>query len=314
MNQENIVMKKTSLLSKMLSFFIVFIIGAIVESIIQIISVIIYLLPKMSMDEINKILNDSEQLTNYIYGNNILTLISLFSTIAFIVVTIIWCIKVEKHTLDYMGFKKKNILKNYCIGLIIGYIMFSLVVIFEMITGSLKFNGFNNFNFMSVILLILFFVGFIIQSASEEILTRGYLLNNIKSQHKVVTAIIVSSFVFGILHIFNDGFSIIPLINISLVGIFFGLYYLCFNNIWGVCAVHGMWNFAQGNIYGIKVSGTNVGESIINTTQVARKELLNGGSFGAEGGLITTFVLIISIILLYYYMTKKKKLIIQDLK
>lgn len=314
MKQENEVVKKTSLLSKILIFFAVLYMGLIIESTIQTIFVVISLSFKMNIEDIIKILSDSELLIKYIYSNNFLTLVTLFSTIGLILATLFWSIKVEKHTLDYMGFKKKNIFKNYCIGLIVGFIMFSLVVIFEMITGSLKFNGFNSFNFMSMILLILFFIGFIIQSASEEILTRGYLLNNVKSQHKVVTAILVSSFVFSVLHIFNEGFSIIPFINISLVGIFFGLYYLCFNNIWGVCAVHAIWNFAQGNVYGIKVSGTNVGESIINTIQVEGKEILNGGNFGAEGGLITTFVVIIAILILYYFMTKKKKLMLEDLK
>ena len=211
-----------------------------------------------------------------------------------------------------MGLKKKNILKNYLIGLLVGFIMFSMVVLIEFITGSLKFNGFNSFNIITIVLVLLFFIGFMIQSASEEILVRGYFFNSIKSQHKTIVAILVSSLTFGLLHVFNSGFNFIPFINIVLIGIFFALYYFCFDNLWEVCAVHAIWNFSQGNIYGIKVSGISIDYSIINTIQVEGHDILNGGNFGAEGGLVTTFVIVVSIILLYFYMIKRKKLIFGD--
>lgn len=306
MNQENQLVKRTSLLSKILIFFVVLYMGLLIESVIQMIFIVISLLSKMNVGNIIKILSDDKLLTDYIYGSYFLTLVSLFSTIGLILATIFWCIKIDKHSFEYIGLKKENIFKNYGIGFLVGFIMFSSVFVLEIITGCLKFDNFNTFNILSIILLILFFIGFIIQSASEEIICRGFFLNNIKSQHGVLLGLIISSVLFSLMHIFNGGFSIIPLINIFLVGIFFGLYYLSTKNLWGVCAAHGIWNFAQGNIYGIKVSGISLGNSIINSLQVEGRELLNGGKFGAEGGLITTIVLVVSILILLLYMKKKK--------
>ncbi len=312
MKQEVIEEKETSLLSKVLYFILVFFLSSYIQSIIQIIPIAIYLFFNLDLKSAEKILSDSSKLNEFFNGDCIVTLIILFSTIAIIITTIIWCTKVEKRSLDFMGFKKNNILKNYLIGLLVGFIMFSMVVIIEIITGSLKFNGFNSLSIIPIMIILLFFIGFIIQGASEEILIRGYFFSNIKSQHKTIVAVLISSLTFSLLHIFNSGFNFIPFINILLVGIFFALYYFCFDNLWGACAVHSIWNFAQGNIYGIKVSGINTFYSVFNTTQVEGHDLLNGGIFGAEGGLVTTFVIIASIIILYCYMIKKNKSIFGD--
>lgn len=306
MNQNKAVEKKTSLLVKILIFFVVFYIGLTIESIIQTIFIVISLFSKMNVQDILKILSDPKLLTDYIYGSYFLTVVTLFSTIGIILATIFWCIKIDKHSFEYMGIKKGNILKKYGIGLLVGFAMFSSVFILEIITGCLKIDNFNSFSIISIIIFILFFFGFVVQSASEEIICRGFLLNNIKSQHGALLGLIISSLLFSLIHIFNGGFSIIPFINIFLVGIFFGLYYLCTNSLWGVCAIHGIWNFSQGNIYGIEVSGISIKNSIINSLQVEGKTLLNGGKFGAEGGLITTSVLIISILILLLYVKKKK--------
>ena len=293
MKQEVIEEKKTSLLSKVLYFILVFFLSSYIQSIIQIIPIAIYLFFNLDLKSAEKILSDSSKLNEFFNGDCIVTLIILFSTIAIIITTIIWCTKVEKRSLDFMGFKKNNILKNYLIGLLVGFIMFSMVVIIEIITGSLKFNGFNSLSIIPIMIILLFFIGFIIQGASEEILIRGYFFSNIKSQHKTIVAVLISSLTFSLLHIFNSGFNFIPFINIA-------------------CAVHSIWNFAQGNIYGIKVSGINTFYSVFNTSQVEGHDLLNGGIFGAEGGLVTTFVIIASIIILYCYMIKKNKSIFGD--
>lgn len=294
--------------TQLLEFVGIFICANVLESIVLQIAVFISLYNKISIEEIEQLLNNSTELTNYIYGNDVLILVSLFSTISSIIVSIIYCTKHEKRTIESMGIKKQTIFKNYLIGLIVGFIMITLVVILEIITGSLKFNGLNSINITILFMLIMFLIGFLIQSASEEIMTRGYLLTSLGAKHKISMAILSSSLVFGLMHILNAGFSIIPLLNITLIGIFFSLYYICFDNIWGVCAMHGIWNFSQGNIYGISVSGIDISNSIFSTTQVVGKEIINGGSFGAEGGLITTFVILLSISILLFYMYKNNKI------
>ena len=144
-----------------------------------------------------------------------------------------------------------------------------------------------------------------LQGAFEEILTRGYLMVNIGAKHKTITALLISSIVFAVIHGMNSGVTVLSLINLVLVAIFFGLYIICFDNIWGACAIHSVWNFVQGNFYGIKVSGNDVLDSIFISTSIPGKELINGGVFGAEGGIANSIITVLAIVTLLMYMKKK---------
>ncbi len=57
-----------------------------------------------------------------------------------------------------------------------------------------------------------------------------------------------------------------------------------------------MWNFAQGNIFGVSVSGMDIMASVFSFAPTNEGELINGGTFGLEGGLAVTIVLILATI------------------
>jgi membrane protease YdiL (CAAX protease family) len=75
------------------------------------------------------------------------------------------------------------------------------------------------------------------------------------------------------------------------------VYLLKRGNIWGAGAIHSMWNFTQGNIFGIQVSGIDKLPSIFAFDASQSGELINGGAFGLEGGLAVTIVLALAIII-----------------
>ena len=108
-----------------------------------------------------------------------------------------------------------------------------------MLSGQLSF---ISITLSSIPIIIIFFLGFIVQGASEEFLCRGFLLNSIAAKNGIILGIILNSCLFGFLHIFNAGFSLLPLINIILVGVFFSVYAYRTDNIIGVCVIHYMWN------------------------------------------------------------------------
>ena len=76
-------------------------------------------------------------------------------------------------------------------------------------------------------------------------------------------------------------------------------------NIWLVSALHSVWNFAQGNFFGILVSGNDFGPTVLSTTFNASKTLINGGDFGLEGGLAVTTVLVIGTLLVLFVPSNK---------
>ena len=75
--------------------------------------------------------------------------------------------------------------------------------------------------------------------------------------------------------------------NLTLFGVFASVYFIKRGNIWGIGAIHSIWNFAQGHFYGIKVSGMDSSCSLLNSVFVDGKDLINGGNFGIIVNAVT---------------------------
>jgi len=267
--------------------------------VIQIIETAKLISSGMSPEEATTILENFVNTRTFMY-------ISLYATILESIVVILWCRFKEKRSLESLGFKRKNALRDYAIGMLIGFVMFSAVVGINILTGAMTIeSATENITLGTLGFILIFFIGFVFQGAFEEILFRGYLMVNIGAKHKMSTAIIISSIAFAIFHGANPGITLLSLINLALIAIFFALYIICFDNIWGACAIHSVWNFVQGNFYGISVSGLNVFESVFVSTSIPGKEFINGGAFGAEGGIATSIVNVLAIVILLIYMKKK---------
>jgi membrane protease YdiL (CAAX protease family) len=128
------------------------------------------------------------------------------------------------------------------------------------ILALIHFVGWENGNpllqgegvFLPIIVLLF---GFVVQGATEEILCRGWLMPILSARYNLWVGILVSSSLFGLLHAVNPGVTVFAVVNIVLVGIFFSLFALRQGSLWGVCALHSIWNWLQGNFFGFEVSG-----------------------------------------------------------
>lgn len=223
-------------------------------------------------------------------GGDRINLIMLFSTVITIFLVIIYCRFIEGRSLYSMGFGKKNAVYEYASGLLTGAVMFSSAVLLCWLTGTLEFNGVIVGN--SLGLVIIFFIAFLFQGMSEEVLLRGYLMISVAAKKPIIAAILLNSVIFALMHLANNGITLLPVINLVLYGIFASVYTLKSDNLWGTCAIHSVWNFAQGNIYGIAVSGIQINASVLSFTPTESNTIINGGSFGLEGGLAVTIVLL----------------------
>lgn len=220
-------------------------------------------------------------------------LIILFATVATIVGVFIYCRFAEGRKLSTLGFRRGKAGREYLVGLAIGALLFGAAVLICVVTQTLTYEGLA---YGSAGLIVVFFLGFLVQGMSEEVLLRSYFLVSLARKQNLIVAIIVSSLAFGALHLLNDGVSALAIINISLFGCFMAVYLLKRGSIWGVAAIHSMWNFTQGNIFGIQVSGMSKMESVFAFGATQGGELINGGAFGLEGGLAVTVVLAVALI------------------
>lgn len=229
-------------------------------------------------------------------------IVFLATSALYIVAAIIYCRCIEKRSLFSVGFNKRGIAAEYLLGLLTGALMIALPALICHITGCVSFSFDSS---ASPLVIVLFFIAFVLQGMGEEVLFRGYLMTSLTRRHNVWVAIIVSALTFSAFHIPNANFSIIAFINITLFGIFAGVFMLKRGSIWAVGAIHTAWNFLQGNIFGISVSGNPKFSSVLAASNAGFGSILSGGDFGLEGGLGVTVALLAALLIALMMPAKK---------
>ncbi len=228
-----------------------------------------------------------------IASSDIFMVSNLFATIAMTAVVILFCRLIQKRKPDTIGFTGKGAGKEYLIGLGVGFAMFSAAVLLSVVTGAIRIEGLSG-TFNAGIFL-LFTVGFMIQGMGEEVLCRGYVMVSVGRRYPMWVAVFTNAVIFAVLHLLNNGISVLAFINLVLFGVFASLYFIKRGNIWGIGALHSVWNLVQGNFWGLSVSGMGTECSVISSTMIEGKDIINGGAFGPEGGLGVSVVLVAGI-------------------
>lgn len=224
-----------------------------------------------------------------------------------ILIYFLWVKFVERRSIATMGFHLDGAFKKYIRGFLVGFLMIALSAIMLMLLGEVEVSkGDLIFNDISMVFGFLFMIiGWIIQGATEEIMMRGYALPVLGTKINIPVGILISSSIFGFLHLLNNGISPLAIINLILFGVFAAFYAMYEDSLWGVCALHSSWNWAQGNVFGFLVSGGgNMGGSIF-TFANRTETIVNGGAFGPEGGLVITIIYLIGIAILLLLQKKK---------
>lgn len=228
-----------------------------------------------------------------IASSDIFMVSNLFATIAMTAVVILFCRLIQKRKPDTIGFTGKGAGKEYLIGLGVGFAMFSAAVLLSVVTGAIRIDGLSG-TFNAGIFL-LFTVGFMIQGMGEEVLCRGYVMVSVGRRYPMWVAVFTNAVIFAVLHLLNNGISVLAFINLVLFGVFASLYFIKRGNIWGIGALHSVWNLVQGNFWGLSVSGMGTECSVLGSTMIEGKDIINGGAFGPEGGLGVSVVLVAGI-------------------
>ena len=236
-----------------------------------------------------------------------LMLLMLYLTVFELVLPILYCRLAEGRSLSSVGFVKKGAVKQYLVGYLIGAALILSTVGISIVTGQSRIT-FTGVTFSTILVVIAYFFGYLIQGAAEEVLFRGFFmlsfygaLNRLRERKgSAVLAVLVSAFLFAFAHVLNPGFTPLAFLSIFLTGILFGLYILRTGSILGACAMHSAWNFILGNILGVQVSGTMASSSIFHTVDIGKTSFINGGAFGLEGGIGDIVVTCIAILLVLF--------------
>lgn len=120
---------------------------------------------------------------------------------------------------------------------------------------------------------------------SEEILLRGVLFRIVEEGLGTWAALAISALFFGFAHGGNPNATPWSSIAIAIeAGVLFGLVYHVTRSLWPCIGLHAAWNFAQGSIYGIPVSGNQADGWLVSAR--TGPDWLSGGAFGAEASVV----------------------------
>ena len=151
-----------------------------------------------------------------------------------------------------------------------------------------------------------FLLVFILTGFFEEMFFRGYIMQTMLERgNKRWVIYIVSAVVFGLAHISNPNVQWIGIVNIILVGFLFAYMFETTKSLMLPIGFHITWNFFQGSVYGFPVSGL-APHGLYDVNVSTGYDLITGGSFGIEGGLMATLLIGISFVLTYLYTRKRQ--------
>ena len=163
------------------------------------------------------------------------------------------------------------------VGALTGFGLMAIAVGVEWLAGLYHVVGSNSLAVVLVPVLVLSaFSGFF-----EELLLRVIFFRILEEPLGTGWALALSSVVFGLLHLRNPHAGVISTVSIVAAGVLLGAAFAVTRRIWFAAGLHGAWNFTQGGVFGVPVSGFAVRGLLRGSLN--GPETLSGGVFGIEG-------------------------------
>jgi len=182
-------------------------------------------------------------------------------------------------------FRDRHALRNLVFGLGTGFIVFSAAVAVAALVGVYRLQGEGDLSGLLPALL----ASALFPAVSEEMLFRGIIFRWTEEWGGSWVALVASSVLFGAAHAFNPGSSWVATSFIAIeAGVLLGGAYMLTRSLWMPMGLHAAWNFTQGEIFDIPVSGLD--QHGLVAAKMAGPRLLTGGTFGLEASLLTLIV------------------------
>lgn len=131
---------------------------------------------------------------------------------------------------------------------------------------------------------------FALPAAAEEAVFRGYPLQALAEVLGRGRALVLTSVLFGAVHLGNPGAGGIGVLNVTVAGLLLGGLVLRTGSLWWAAGAHLGWNWAHGFVADLPVSGLDLVDAPWVVARSQGPGWLSGGAFGPEGSLLTTAV------------------------
>jgi membrane protease YdiL (CAAX protease family) len=208
----------------------------------------------------------------------------------------------DRRSFVSLGLGRRHLLLDLLAGFVIAGVVMGVIFVIMQRAGWLEIEAFawqQVSGPQAAAQLGLWLLIFILTGWQEELLTRGYWLQNLAEGLSMPWALFISSVLFGLAHLANPNASWVAVLGLVAAGYFLAYGYLRTRQLWLPIGLHIGWNFFEGNVFGFPVSGLD-SFRLIQVT-VSGPEQWTGGLFGPEAGLIVLPGMLVGAGLIYLY-------------
>lgn len=205
----------------------------------------------------------------------------------------LWMRFVEQRPMVCLGLRGPS--RDIWIGVAIAVVILVVDVIVMTASGQVRMRWARP-DAMATVLIVASLLLFLVQGCAEEVVLRGYLMQSVAAAWGVPAGLAIQAVVFSVLHGANPGTTWIALINVAGYGLMLGLLVVWRGSLLAAMGFHSVWNWLQGMVLGFDVSGLGFRHTVMAPDRTAgSRSWVTGGTFGAEGSIISTVVLVILI-------------------
>jgi membrane protease YdiL (CAAX protease family) len=232
---------------------------------------------------------------------NFLLLTLFLSFLLSVLLVVIFRRYVDRQAVSSLGFEYRNYLPDAAVGLLLPFILLGSISLILYFSKHLSWTdiSFDSGDFLNGLFLM------IVIAVGEEMVFRGYILNNLLQSLNRWLALCITSALFALMHSNNPAVDLVAMMNLFVGGLLLGINYIFTRNLWFSILLHTLWNFLQGPVLGFAVSGVTL-QSVLQP-ELNGNVLLTGGKFGLEASILTGILLIIAVLVLYLVYQNRKE-------
>jgi uncharacterized protein len=170
-------------------------------------------------------------------------------------------------------------------GILVGLALFSSVMAILWLVGVYHPAGWGSYRQLPRGLVFAILAGVL-----EELLFRGLLFRLCSKLLGTWGAMLFTSALFGAAHAANRGATMSSSLAIALeAGILLGASYAATGRLWLPIGLHVGWNFTEGSLFGMTISGNTMAAGLIRGS-VNGPRILTGGEFGPEASIVAVIL------------------------
>jgi membrane protease YdiL (CAAX protease family) len=224
---------------------------------------------------------------------------------------VVWFFRrfIDRRSLQSLGLAFNiNAVRDLFVGLVLSGFMVAIIFVILLISGLIEIQriGWAAEGISPILETLLYFLGIgLAVGWSEELVFRGYLLQNLRDGTGMLWAVSVMSVFYGIVHMTNPNGTWLAGLLITIFGFLRILPWLRTGQLWFGIGMHAGWNFFQGPIAGFGVSGYSM-EALFEL-KVSGTDWITGGEFGLEAGVAVLPALFLGLVIVYAYTVNRRQ-------